>query len=271
MNEALLEKARARHIYTVAELARSEPETLSKALGLEPAAAKKLRTEAEEMLVVLRKRSECRKFMRTHLIPRKGRSYSKIMGTLKESGVTDLAGLARASATILQKAGIGENEAQDLLTQARLTYNGQVLKETGIPAVSLRKYLAAGIENPGEFCTIPPEKLSTRAGMSLATVNRHIALVCEYLHRPVPGKVPAKPGKTAAAASPKKQKIRKELLAIKGITAAVAEALAKAGIVTADKLLKADAKELAAQCGIDRNLIADFQKQIQKKREVIQI
>ncbi|MDD1701835.1 MAG: helix-hairpin-helix domain-containing protein, partial [Methanoregula sp.] len=104
-----------------------------------------------------------------------------------------------------------------------------------------------------------------------ATVNRHIALVCEYLHRPVPGKVPAKPGKTAAAASPKKQKIRKELLAIKGITAAVAEALAKAGIVTADNLLKADAKELAAQCGIDRSLIADFQKQIQKKREVIQI
>ena len=95
MNEALLEKARARHIYTVAEIARKEPESLTKALDLAPDAAQKLKIEAEGVLEKLRRRSECRKFMRKHLIPRKGRSYSKIIAALKESGVSDLAGLSK--------------------------------------------------------------------------------------------------------------------------------------------------------------------------------
>ncbi len=140
------------------------------------------------MLEKLRRRSECRKFMRNHLIPRKGRSYSKIMAALKESGVTDLADLAKTNPAILQKAGIGETEAHDLLAEARITHNGQILKEIGIPAVSLKKYLAAGILSPEEFCSTPQEEISARTGMSAGTVSRHVGLVCEYLHRPVPGK-----------------------------------------------------------------------------------
>ena len=151
MNEALLEKARARHIYTVAEIARKEPESLTKALDLAPDAAQKLKIEAEGVLEKLRRRSECRKFMRKHLIPRKGRSYSKIIAALKESGVSDLASLSKTNPATLQKAGIGENEARDLLTEAQVTYNGQLLKEIGIPAVSLKKYFAAGITGPDEF------------------------------------------------------------------------------------------------------------------------
>ncbi len=125
MNEALMEKARARHIYTVAEIARSEPERLAKTLELAPDAAQKLKTEAEGVLEKLRRRSECRKFMRNHLIPRKGRSYAKIMESLKRGGVTDLASLARASPALLQKAGIGENEAHDLLTRPGLPITGR--------------------------------------------------------------------------------------------------------------------------------------------------
>ena len=44
-----MEKPRARHIYTVAEIARKEPERLAKALDLELDAAQKLKTGAEEL------------------------------------------------------------------------------------------------------------------------------------------------------------------------------------------------------------------------------
>ena len=141
----------SRHIYTVAEIARSEPERLAKTLELAPDAAQKLKAESVTMLETLRKRSECRKFMRNHLIPKRGRSSARIMSALKEAGVTDLAGLARANLSLLQKAGIGEKEADDILSEARITYSGQILKETGIPAVSLKKYLAAGVGDPDAF------------------------------------------------------------------------------------------------------------------------
>ena len=50
MNETLLEKARARHIYTVAEISRRNPENLAQALGLAPDAAQILKYEAEGVL-----------------------------------------------------------------------------------------------------------------------------------------------------------------------------------------------------------------------------
>ncbi|MFA6362161.1 DNA topoisomerase I [Methanoregula sp.] len=257
MNETLLEKARSRHIYTVAEIARSEPERLSKVLELVPDAAQKLKTEAECVLEKLRRRSECRKFMRNHLIPRKGRSYSKIMAALKESGVSDLAGLAKADPGTLQKAGIGESEARDLLAEARITHNGRLLKEIGIPAVSLKKYIAAGIISPDEFVTTTPENLSKKTGMSIGTVNRHVALVCEYLHRPVPIKIPRA----------QSEKGRKELLSVKGLTGTVAEKFADAGVINGDKLLAADVKQLSVTTGIDKEKIRNYQLLLQKKRE----
>ena len=52
---------------------------------------------------------------------------------LKGVRVTDLASLAKASASTLEKAGIGENEARDVLTEARITYHSQVLKRSAFP------------------------------------------------------------------------------------------------------------------------------------------
>ncbi len=257
MNETLLEKARSRHIYTVAEISRRTPENLAQVLGLAPDAAQILKYEAEGVLEKLRRRSECRKFMRNHLIPRKGRSYSKIMAALKESGVTDLASLARAEPTTLQKAGVSENEAHDLLAQARVTHNGQVLKEIGIPAVSLKKYFAAGITSPDEFVSTTPENLSKMTGMSTGTINRHVALVSAHLHRPVPVKIPR-----ARIA-----KGRKELLSIKGLTGAMAEKFAGAGIIDGDSLLAAEAQQLSTTTGIDAEKIRNYQSLLQKKRE----
>ncbi len=211
----------------------------------------------ESVLEKLRRRSECRKFMRDHLIPRKGRSYAKILTALKTAGITELSGLAHADVAMLKAAGIGEEEAAQVLAEAKTVYYGQVLKEIGIPAVSLKKYVAAGITSPEAFCDQPPDSLSKLTGMSPATVQRHVELVCTYLKKPVPKKF-------------SKQQIergKKELLAIKGLDKTMIEKLSRAGIINATLLLEADAAKVAAETGIMAHVIQDFQKAIRKKRD----
>ena len=263
MNEALAQKILAQHIYTVAELARSTPESLAKRLDLSPEASQKLISDAKSVLEKLRRRSECRKFMRDHLIPRKGRSYAKILTALKTAGITELSGLVHADVAMLKTAGIGEEEAAQVLAEAKAVYYGQVLKAIGIPAVSLKKYVAAGITSPEAFCDHPPESLSKLTGMSPATVQRHVGLVCTYLKRPVPkqfSKLQIERGK-------------KELLAIKGMDKTTVEKLSRAGIINATLLLEADTAKLAAETGIMAHVLQDFQKAIRRKRDtaVIQI
>ena len=258
INETLAKKLLAQHIYTVAELARSTPATLAQHLDLSPETAQNLISDAGSMLGKLRRRSECRKFMRDHLIPRKGRSYAKILTALKTAGITELSGLAHADIAMLKAAGIGEEEAGQVLAEAKAVYYGQVLKEIGIPAVSLKKYVAAGITSPEAFCDQPPGSLSKLTGMSPATVQRHVGLVCTYLKKPVPKKF-------------SKQQIergRKELLAVKGIDMAMIEKLSRAGIINATYLLEAESAKLAAETGIMAHVIQDFQKAIQKKRDI---
>jgi DNA topoisomerase-1 len=263
MNANLAQKILSHHIYTVAELARSSPESLVKRLDLSVDAARDLTREAGLVLEKLRRRSECRKFMRDHLVPRKGRSYAKILTALKTAGITELSGLAQADTAMLRAAGVGEEEAVQVLTEAKAVYYGQVLKEIGIPAVSVKKYIAAGITSPEAFCSQPPGSLSKRTGMSQATVDRHVGLVCTFLKKPVPKKI----SKTQV------ERGKKELLAIKGIDKATYEKLSRAGINNASQLLEADAAKVAADTGIMAHVVHEYQKAIQKKRDtaIIQI
>ncbi len=257
MNDKLAQKILSHHLYTVAELARSSPESLAQRLDLSLADAQTLVSDAGMVLEKLRRRSECRKFMRDHLVPRKGRSYAKILTALKSAGITELSGLAHADIGMLKAAGIGEEEAAQVLAEAKTVYYGQVLKEIGIPAVSLKKYVAAGITSPEAFCTRPPGSLSKLTGMSAATVQRHVELVCTFLKKPVPKKF-------------SKQQVergKKELLAIKGIDKPLYEKLSRAGIINATLLLEMDAVKAAAETGIMAHLIQDFQNAIRKKRE----
>jgi DNA topoisomerase-1 len=263
MNEAIAQKILTQHIYTVAELARSTKESLAQRLDLSPDTAQNLISDAGSILEKLRRRSECRKFMRDNLIPRKGRSYAKILTALKTAGITELSGLAHADIALLKAAGIGEEEAAQVLAGAKTVYYGQVLKGIGIPAVSLKKYVSAGVTSPEAFCTQPPESLSKLTGMSPATVQRHVELVCTYLKKPVPKKF----------SKLQIERGKKELLAIRGIDKAMIEKLSRAGIINATLLLGADAAKLAAETGIMAHVIQDLQKAIQKKRDnaVIQI
>jgi DNA topoisomerase-1 len=263
LDEALAKKIRAQHIYTVAELAHSTPELLAKKLDLPLDKTEHLIREAATVLAMLRRRSECRKFLRENLIPRKGRSYSKIMSSLKESGISELGGLAKTDIASLKKAGIGDGEAETILTEAKKVYHGQVLKEIGIPAVSLKKYLSAGIMEPESFCTHTPAALGELTGMSPATVQKHVEIVCRYLNKPLPKKL----------SKIQIEKGKKELLAVKGLSAAILEKLFRADIVNGDALLKAEAAGIATATGIPEQKIRDFQALLRKKRDtaVIQI
>jgi DNA topoisomerase I len=261
MTPALADTLLASHIYTVAELARSTPEGLAKRLCLPAADAARLVTEAGTMLEKLRRRSECRKFLRDRLIPRKGRSYAKIMEALKGQGITELAALAHAEPGALKNAGIGDAEAGQVLADAKTVYYGQVLREMGIPAVSLKKYLAAGFITPDTFCDLKPETLSERTGMSLGTVQKHVALVCKALNKPAPAKV----------SKVQSEKGRKELLTIKGLGEQTAEKLILAGIPDRKSLLAADPAAVAAATGIAVQKIRDYQSVLRKKKEIIQL
>ncbi|MCK9580891.1 MAG: DNA topoisomerase I [Methanoregula sp.] len=263
MAAEMIESIQKRHIYSVAELARSVPEQLAKKLEIPNDAAAKIVSGAGIVLEKLRKRTECRKFMRDRIIPRKGRSSSKIQASLKESGIMELADLARADAATLKKAGISDQEAEQLLNDAKIVYNSQILKEIGIPAVSRKKYINAGVITPDEFCASTPGALSELTGMSLSTVQRHVGLVCTALNKPVPKKTP----KLAV------ERGKKQLLAVKGLTESMLDKLSRAGITDTESLRSADAKTLAGKSGIPELKITGFQKILQKKKDnpVIQI
>jgi DNA topoisomerase-1 len=263
MTAEMIDAIQKRHIYSVAELARSTPDQLAKRLEISPEAAGQIIAGAGAVLERLRKRTECRKFMRDRLIPRKGRSYAKIQTALRESGIRELADLARADAAVLKAAGIGEQEAEQILAEAKVVYNSQILKEIGVPAVSLKKYIASGIITPDAFCANTPSALSELTGMSLSTVQRHVALVCTYLNKPVPQKVQ----------KPAIERGKKQLLTIKGLTEPMVAKLFHGGITDAESLLLADTKTLAETSGIPEQKIAMFQKILQRKKDtaVIQI
>jgi DNA topoisomerase-1 len=256
-DKELVDRIQASHIYTVAELARSVPEHLAKRLSLSPEKAATLVREAGLVLEKLRRRSECRKFMRDRLIPRKGRSYAKILGALKEAGITELSLLAQADAATLKKAGVSDAEAEQLLADAKTVYHSRVLKEIGIPAVSLKKYIAAGIVEAEAFCAHPPAALSEKTGMSLSTVQKHVEKVCAYLNKPAPKKI----SKLLI------ERGKKELLAVKGISASAADKMFKTGITDGDALLSADPVKAAAATGISEQKIRDYQKILKRKKD----
>jgi DNA topoisomerase-1 len=179
------------------------------------------------------------------------------MSSLKESGVSEMADLAQADPSVLVKAGISEAESGQVVNEAKIVFNTQKLREIGIPAVSLKKYIAAGIIDPEAFCAQPPLALSELTGMSLGTVQRHVELVCTFLKKPVPKKF----SKLQIGRG------RKELLAISGLSAKAVETMFHAGIIDAGELLAADAKKIAAETGLSEQKIRDYQKLIRKKKD----
>lgn len=256
-DKELVGRIQACHIYTVAELAHGTPEDLAKKLGVSLEKATELTRDAAVVLEKLRRRSECRKFMRDRLIPRKGRSYAKILTALKDAGITELSRLAQADPATLKKSGVTDAETEQLISDAKIVYHSQVLKEIGIPAVSVKKYIAAGIVEAEAFCAQSPAALSEKTGMSLSTVQKHVDKVCTFLKKPVPKKF----------SKLQIERGKKQLLAVSGLSTPQVEKLFRAGIVDGDALLAADPASVATTTGIPEQKIRDYQKVLKRKKD----
>jgi DNA topoisomerase-1 len=248
MTDALLQGLHAHHIYSVSDIAGEKPEMLAGALGVSLEDAHWLQQEAEGALKILRQRSELRKFVRKIVPPRRGRSHAKILARLLEEGIGDIQALARADAGTVKKAGIGDNEANELLEAARALCNERALREAGVPAVSLKKYQAGGVASPDDLCYLPIPYLSIKTGINPETVHKHAEMVCRHLGRPPQKKI------TKALF----ERGRQELLAVPGVGEATVEKLSLAGIYDAATLREADPGEAATITGIPAARIREY-------------
>jgi DNA topoisomerase-1 len=249
MNPGILKDLHRHHIYTVYELAKSSAEEVFRMTGLSPDAALRLIAGAEEVLTLLRRRSDCRKFVRKHLPPRKGRSQAAVMKKLLEAGIEDVQSLGTVDVTKIRNAGIGEKEAAALQKEAKKISSERILKEIGIPAVSLKRYQAAGFITPDDFLKNHPAYLSQKAGISPDTVCRHVDLIAAALERPVSGR----------CTRGQIDKGRAELLSVHGLGEASLEKLYRAGIINGATLLAAEPEKTAPITGIAADKIREYQ------------
>ena len=248
-DEELVARLHAAHIYTVYEVANIEPERLATVLTTDTPTVACLREEADNVLELLRKRSELKKFVRRHVVPRRGRSPAKVAVALVDAGVSDLGGLAAMTPEALTQMHLSAAEAENLLYEAQTVYNRAILREYGVPAVSLKKYYEAGITTPASFCALPPVYLSTITGIKPETVWKHVTAVCNGMGVAPPKKV------TATMV----EKGRKDLLEIPGLDEATLEQLYRAGVIDPEGLKTADAGRLVKVTGISKEKIRAFQ------------
>lgn len=252
MTEEMLEQLQRQHIYTVHEVASATPEALVAAAAISSTAAELLKSEGEAVLGLLRLRSELRKFVRKQVPPRRGRSHSKIMKHLYANGINKIADLAMADPALLRTAGVGDKEVTSLLLQAKEYCNDKTLRTIGVPAISLKKYYAAGIQSPEDFCKYHPVYLSVKTGISPDTTYRHAEMVCLAQNRPVPQKV------TRAML----ERGRAELLMIPGLGETTIEKLYSGGVIDSTTLASADPATLASHSGIPLKKVQEFQSML---------
>jgi len=259
VSDALHQKMVAAHLYTVYDLANSRAEDLALNLHLTEGEARQLQGEAHQALDLLRRRSDCRKFVRSILPPRRGRSPASVIKKLHESGINDIEGLGLVDRAVLKKAGVGDKEAENLQEEAKRIAGERRLKEIGLPAVSLKKYRDAGFANPEDFLLVHPLYLSVKSGISPETAIRHVEAIALALGRPVPTRV--------TKAQFERGKL--ELMGIRGITKSTQEQLLRAGVFNMETLHELDASIIAVRAGLpkDRVLALRAAAPLKKKKK----
>ncbi len=247
-SDALHQKMLAAHLYTVYDLANTPRESLEKILGISSAEAGRLQGEAAGALDLLRRRSDCRKFVRSILPPRRGRSPAGVIRKLQEAGINDIESLGLVDRSVLRQAGVADKEAESLQTEAKKVAGERRLKETGLPAVSLKRYLEAGFGRPEELLSAHPLYISSRSGISPDTVYRHIGTVASALGRPVPEKV----------SRAQYEKGKREILGIRGVTESAREALLRAGVYNIETLHETDESTISCRSGLPRERVREL-------------
>ncbi|MDD4126489.1 MAG: DNA topoisomerase I [Methanomicrobium sp.] len=249
MTEEIVEKLHSVHIYSVYELANMNPVLIQEKLDISRKNCEILRQDAEDILELLRKRSELRKFVRKLIPPRRGRSHAKVINLIIESGINNIADLSKTDKKNLQKMFLSEQEADTLIYEAKSITNKELLKSYGVPAVSLKKYMDAGFISPEDFCFIHPAYLSLKTGINIDTVYKHAGMVCNTRGIALPPRLSKKTFEEG----------KKGLLAVNGIGELMIEKLFFAGITDTDMLKKADSALLTQKTGLSKDKIQKMQ------------
>ena len=200
-------------------------------------------------MMKLKKRTELKKFVSSHVPPRKGRGHAKVTNVLFSLGITDLAALAAAKPAALKEAKLSDSEAVSLVEEAKTVVNHARMKETGIPAVSLKKYEAAGFISPELFIGVHPAGVSLASGVSITTVCNHQEMAAKFLNQPAPEKL-TRQAFDAGIKTLRTKIFDEEILTTLGF----------AGVYSPATLVAADSKKLTAASGLSAAKIASLQK-----------
>ena len=250
ITEEIRETLIAHRIYSAFELGRMDPRELSEKITISLKSAETIIRETGSVMDLLKRRSECKKFMKQFIPPKRGRSHTKVMTTFVANGINCIEDLSRRAVDDLKKAGLSDEEASTLIMEASLLTSKNRLKEMGIPAATLKKYQEAGFTGPEDLIRVHPVYISWKTGVSIDTVYRHIGMVAGALGHPVPAKISRK----------QVEKGREELLQMKGIGDAVLGQFYQAGIFDHASLLEADTTRAAEVSGISPEKLSQFQK-----------
>ncbi|MCQ8894213.1 MAG: DNA topoisomerase I [Methanolinea sp.] len=246
----LVEKMAHAHLYSVQDLLQTPADQLADLLGIPREKAAAIQNEAKDLLQLLRARSDCRKFVRSLIVPRRGRSPGGILKKLAAAGINSIGDLVRANPTLLGEAGLSEKEIADLQGEARKESGMRQMKEAGIPAASMKKYIEAGFCTPESLLSVHPLFIAQKTGISPDTVFRHVELAARHLGRKAPPRV----------SRAKYAKGRAELLAIPGLTPPIYDSLLACGVYDLETLHEADASRLAAGCGLSPDTVSALRK-----------
>ncbi len=181
MTDDLLKKLHDNHLYSVYDIAQDEPERLSKILGLKLSDAKKIMNEAEAVLAELRRRSICKKFVRSIISPKRGRSHGSVIKALALKNINGVHEIASAGFNDFNGSGLNAQEIEKLQVAAKEIVNKEILKEAGIPAISQKKYVLAGIDDPNLFGRLNSAYISLKSGVKPETVSKHQEMICSRL------------------------------------------------------------------------------------------
>jgi DNA topoisomerase I len=249
MTDKIREDLLSAKIYSAFELGKMDPDSLVKVIKVTKKVALDLIRDTTDVMALLKKRSECKKFMKQFVPPKRGRSHTKVMTAFTASGINSVEDLAMVSVESLKKAGLSEEEANTLKVEAGLLTCKNHLKQIGIPTASLRKYQEAGFIGPEDLLGSHPAYISLKSGVSIETAGKHITLIAQALKKEPPTKLTKK----------HLEKGREELLQIKGISEAMLEQFYLAGIIDFKSLKTANPEKTAKVSGISKEKIKQFQ------------
>ena len=181
MTDEKIQKLNSVNIYTVYDFPLLSSETLAERLHISAEEAAVLKADADYVVESLKKAAELKRFVAPLIPYKRKRSAGSVVNGMRAEGIKDLESLSKATPDVLQKAGVTEDEAKAIISAASVEVNQRRLKDTGISAISLKKYVEAGYDTPEKLAAEPLETLCKKTGISEGTTLRHMKLVSAYL------------------------------------------------------------------------------------------